>query len=132
MLLYKKLSIRSFYDERGVLNVLEKGRDIDFEIKRVYWLKNEKDLPRGAHAHLTGNQALICVNGSVKIKLSDGKQNESVVIRENSDGIMISGTIWREMVEFSDSAVLLVLNDTNYESDKVIRDWMEYLEFTNE
>nr|WP_301339033.1 FdtA/QdtA family cupin domain-containing protein [Vibrio sp. Y51_MX_L26] len=130
--MYKKFDIRNHIDERGSLSVVEHGKEVDFLAARVYWLTANGGFSRGAHAHMSGKQALICVQGEVKIRLNNGYKEETILLEKNKDGLLISGCVWREMTDFSEDAILLVLNDKAYDSDRVIRNWEQYLEHINE
>ena len=67
----KKLEIKG--DETGSLIAIESGKNINFDIKRVYYIFDTKsDIVRGKHAHQNLKQILICVSGSCKILLDNG------------------------------------------------------------
>ena len=64
-------------DARGQLIALEEFRDIPFEIKRVYYMYDTAEgVVRGCHAHRKLEQILICIHGSCKIKLDNGKEKK--------------------------------------------------------
>lgn len=66
-------------DERGHLVSLEEYNDIPFRIKRVYYMYETKEgVRRGYHAHKSLKQILVCIHGSCKILLDNGKENCSV------------------------------------------------------
>ena len=66
-------------DDRGQLVALEGMRDIPFDIKRVYYIYDTiEGVRRGFHAHKQLEQILICIHGSCKILLDDGKEKEVV------------------------------------------------------
>ena len=68
-------------DERGQLIALEEGRDVPFEVKRVYYMYYTKDgVRRGFHEHNSLEQILICVHGSCKILLDDGTEKADVLL----------------------------------------------------
>ena len=61
-------------DERGSLISLEENKNIPFDIKRVYYIFNTVEgIRRGFHAHKKLKQLLVCVSGSCKVLLDDGK-----------------------------------------------------------
>ena len=61
-------------DERGQLVALEEFKDIPFRIKRVYYMYNTvAGVVRGNHAHKSLQQILICIHGSCKVRLDNGK-----------------------------------------------------------
>ena len=55
----------------GHLTPIEGGRDIPFQIKRIYYLTRvPENTIRGFHAHKKLEQVLICMNGEVTISVS--------------------------------------------------------------
>lgn len=120
-------------DERGQLVALEECRDIPFEIKRVYYLYDTgENVTRGYHAHKNLKQILVCVKGSCKILLDNGKEKETVLLEKPYEGLYVTSNMWREMYDFSPDAVLLVLASEFYNEDDYIRDYNEFLKFISE
>lgn len=120
-------------DERGQLVALEECRDIPFEIKRVYYLYDTgENVTRGYHAHKNLKQILVCVKGSCKILLDNGKEKETVLLEKPYEGLYVTSNMWREMYDFSPDAVLLVLASELYNEDDYIRDYDEFLKFVGE
>lgn len=120
-------------DERGQLVALEECRDIPFEIKRVYYLYDTgENIRRGFHAHKNLKQILVCVKGSCKILLDNGKEKETVLLDKPYEGLYVTSNMWREMYDFSSDAVLLVLASELYNEDDYIRDYNEFLKYIGE
>jgi len=116
-------------DDRGQLVALEALEDIPFEIKRVYYIYDT--LPyvvRGKHAHRCLEQILICVHGSCKVALEDGQTRQEICLDDPTLGLYISNDTWREMYDFSEGAVLLVLASEHYDEADYIRDYTKFLE----
>ena len=66
-------------DERGMLVALEEFTDIPFRIKRVYYMYDTvAGVVRGHHAHKELEQILICIHGSCKIRLDNGREKKIV------------------------------------------------------
>ncbi len=117
-------------DERGQLVALEEFKDIPFRIKRVYYMYDtSKGVVRGYHAHKSLQQILICIHGSCKIKLDNGKEKKIVLLEKPYEGLYVSNIMWREMYEFSQDAVLMVLASELYDESDYIRNYDEFLEF---
>ena len=111
-------------DERGMLVALEEFKDIPFEIKRVYYLYDTKEgVRRGFHAHKSLEQILVCIHGSCRILLDNGKEKKTVSLEKPYEGLYIATSIWREMYDFSPDAVLLVLASDFYCEEDYIRDY---------
>lgn len=119
-------------DKRGQLVALEEFKDIPFKIKRVYYLYDTlTDVTRGFHAHKSLEQILICVHGSCKIRLDNGKEKKIVPLEKPYEGLYVSNAMWREMFDFSSDAVLIVLASELYDESDYIRDYDEFLKFVN-
>lgn len=115
-------------DKRGQLIALEEKREIPFDVKRIYYIfETEKGVRRGYHSHKVLQQILICVKGSCKILLDNGIEKEEVVLDKPDEGLYIASNIWREMFDFSEDAVLLVLASEVYRETDYIRNYNDFL-----
>ena len=120
-------------DDRGQLVALEALEDIPFEIKRVYYIYDTlPDVVRGKHAHRCLEQILICVHGSCKVALEDGQTRQEICLDDPTLGLYISNDTWREMYDFSEGAVLLVLASEHYDEADYIRDYTKFLEMVQD
>ena len=120
-------------DERGQLIALEEFKDIPFRIKRVYYMYDTaKGVTRGFHAHKKLQQILICIHGSCKIRLDNGKEKKVVPLEKPYEGLYIANNMWREMFDFSPDAVLMVLASEIYDETDYIRNYDEFLKFVND
>lgn len=129
-MLTKIINLKNISDERGSLVAVEANKDIPFDIKRIYYIYNNKaDLRRGFHSHKKLKQLLICVSGSCRIHLDDGTTTEEVLLDDPSKGLVIESNIWREMYNFSKDAVLLVLASEHYDESDYIRNYDEFINF---
>lgn len=127
-----KYAFQQHGDERGMLVALEELKDIPFEIKRVYYMYDTKrEVHRGFHAHKKLEQILICIHGSCKILLDNGNEKKVVSLERPYEGLYISNDMWREMYDFSEDAVLLVLASEYYDEKDYIRDYSEFINFVN-
>ena len=109
-------------DVRGGLSVAELGGALPFVVRRVYWIHGTKPgVSRGFHAHKQLRQLCVCVAGSVRLSLFDGRREESVVLDSNSRGLLIGPGLWREMHDFSPDCVLMVFADSEYQESDYIR-----------
>lgn len=116
-------------DDRGQLVALEEFKDIPFRIKRVYYMYDTRvDVVRGHHAHKSLEQILICIHGSCKIRLDNGFEKKVVPLEKPYEGVYIANNIWREMFDFSEDAVLMVLASELYDPEDYIRDYEEFLQ----
>ena len=128
-----KYAFQQHGDERGMLVALEEFNDIPFEIKRVYYMYDtKKGVHRGFHAHKSLEQILICIHGSCKILLDNGKEKKIVSLEKPYEGLYVANNIWREMFDFSLDAVLMVLASDIYNEKDYIRDYDEFLKGVKE
>lgn len=126
---YKVINFDIKGDERGSLIAIEQNKDIPFDIKRIYYVfDTKKDVPRGFHAHKSLRQILIAVSGSCRIKVDDGETQEIFELNKSNKGLYIGKNLWREMYDFSENCVLLVLASEHYCPNEYIRDYNEFLE----
>ena len=123
----KLIQLQSHGDERGSLVSLEEQKNIPFPIKRVYYVFNTKDkVRRGFHAHKKLKQLAIVVKGSCRFLLDDGTEKIEVLLDNPAQGLYIESFIWREMFDFSDDCVLMVLADAFYDEADYVRDYEEF------
>lgn len=119
-------------DDRGQLIALEENKDIPFCIKRVYYMYDTvKGVVRGKHAHKSLEQILVCIHGSCKVLLDDGREKKVVPLEKPYEGLYISNNMWREMYDFSEDAVLMVLASDYYNEDDYIRDYDQFHSYVN-
>lgn len=121
-------------DERGQLIALEEGKEVPFPIKRIYYIfDTSKGVRRGFHAHKELKQVLFCVNGSCKIHLDNGRETEEIVLDSPDKGlVLMDSLIWREMYDFSEGAVLMVLASELYDEKDYIRNYDKFLKCVEE
>ncbi len=120
-------------DDRGQLVAIEEFRNIPFDIKRVYYMYDTVEgVSRGFHAHKKLQQILICVHGSCRIKLDNGREQEIVLLNKPNEGLYVSNVMWREMYDFSPDAVLMVLASELYDEEDYIRNYDEFLKYVKE
>lgn len=124
------IKFESHGDNRGQLVAINENKDISFDIKRVYYMyETTSGVTRGKHAHKSLEQILICTSGSCKVLLDDGYEKKTIVLNNPSEGLYIGSNIWREMFDFSNNAVLMVLASDFYDESDYIRDYNEFMEF---
>ena len=116
-------------DDRGQLVAIEQMQDIPFDVKRIYYIYDTlPGVRRGFHAHRNLQQILVCVSGSCKIHLDNGFDTAEVLLDKPNVGLYISNDMWREMYDFSEGAVLLVLASQHYDEADYIRNYDAFIE----
>lgn len=125
-----KYQFQQHGDERGQLVSLEEVVDIPFQIKRVYYMYDTGEgVVRGKHAHKTLQQILICIHGSCKISLDNGREKKQVYLEKPYEGLYVPNNMWREMYDFSKDAVLMCLASEVYNEDDYIRNYEDFLAY---
>ena len=123
---------RHHSDRKGNISVVENGKTIPFDCKRVYYLY---DVPggesRGAHAHRELSQLIVAASGSFRVTLDDGNVKRTFVLNRPYQGLYVKPGIWRDLDDFSSGAVCMVLASEVYKKEDYIRDYQEFLCFRN-
>jgi len=115
-------------DDRGHLVIVEGNRDIPFEIKRVFYIYgSDRDVIRGRHANYNTEFVLINVAGTSKVKVDDGTNQKIFSLDRPHTGIFLPKMVWKDMYDFSEDSVLLVLASEHYDAEEYIRDYEQYL-----
>lgn len=115
-------------DERGSLVAIEELNDIPFSIKRIYYIfDTAHGMVRGKHAHQNLEQIAICVKGSCTFDIQTKSGRQSYLLNSPKEGLYMGGLVWREMRDFSEDCVLLVLASELYTEDDYIRDYNVFI-----
>lgn len=117
-------------DRKGNLSVVENGKTLPFDVKRVYYIY---DVPggesRGAHAHKNLEQLIIAASGSFRVTLDDGKMKRTFFLNRPYQGLHVRPGMWRDLDDFSSGAVCMVLASEVYQAEDYIRDYSEFLKY---
>lgn len=115
-------------DHRGNLTFIEEGRHIPFAVRRVFYIY---DIPsgedRGAHAHRTLEQVVICLSGGLEVHLDDGRETRTERLNRPWHGIYIPSMVWASEGNFDPGTVYLVLASDFYNEADYLRDYEEFL-----
>lgn len=124
----KTLRLERIARREGQITPVESGRDVPFDIARVYYLY---DVPggetRGGHAHRELQQLVVSVMGSFDVLLDDGDRKKIVTLNRAYNGLYIPRLIWRDLLNFSSGSVCLVLASLPYDEAEYIRNYDEFL-----
>ena len=124
----KLIEFPALGDDRGSLVSLESNKSIPFDIKRVYYIfGTQQGVARGFHAHKQLKQVAVCVTGKCRMVLDSGETKTDIWLDSATKGILIEDMTWREMHDFSDDCVLLVLASEHYDEVDYIRDYACFL-----
>jgi dTDP-4-dehydrorhamnose 3,5-epimerase-like enzyme len=129
---YNVYELSKFGDERGFLIPIEQGNNINFDIKRIFYIYNtSSNALRGAHANKFSEFLIIAVSGSCKVLVDDGIKKEVINLDKPNMALYLNKMVWKEMYDFSNDAVLLVISNKKYNKDEYIRDYNSFKKIIN-
>ena len=114
-------------DRRGNLTFIEGQSQVPFDIRRVFYIY---DIPsgenRGAHAHKTLEQVVICLSGGLEVQLDDGYRTRTVRLSRPWVGLYIPPLIWASEGNFDSGTVYVVLASDHYDEADYYRDYEDF------
>jgi len=126
----RTIELTKIVDPRGNLTVVERLRDVPFDVKRVYWVY---DVPggehRGGHAHKQCREFIVALSGSFSVTLDNGKERETYLLNHPYQGLLVETGVWRTLDDFSSGAVCLVLASEPFDEDDYIRYYNDFLDY---
>ena len=123
----KVLNFGDLGDERGKLVVVEGNKDIPFKIERVFYIYgSDSEVVRGQHANRESEFVLINVGGTSKVRIDNGHTEAIIELNKPMMGLYIPTMVWKDMYDFSEDSILLVLASTHYNGQEYIRDYEDY------
>lgn len=131
---YKLIEFADLGDERGNLVVIEgEGMDLPFDIKRAFYIYgSDSTVIRGQHANRETEFLLVNVSGSSKVRVDNGDESAVIELNRPRMGLYLSSMLWKDMYDFSEDSVLLVLASRHYDEKEYIRDYGTYLQVLKE
>ena len=124
----KKIQLERISDPRGNLTFIESVRHLPFKINRVYYLSEvPSNSERGAHAHRELHQFIIALSGSFDVRLDDGTNVKTITLSKSDQGLYLCPMIWRDIYNFSENSVCLVLASEYYDELDYYRDYDKFL-----
>jgi len=117
-------------DERGLLGEFTL-QQIEFKVKRIYWVYSKSSQKRGFHAHKELHQFLVVLEGRIRIVLSDAQCCQEFQLAPG-ENLLIHPGVWREFVACDGDATILVLASEEYRESDYIRDYDEFVRWDNE
>ncbi|PHR69115.1 MAG: hypothetical protein COA67_11230 [Lutibacter sp.] len=122
------IDLSKIENDAGSITVIENGKNIPFDVKRVYYLY---DIPggeaRGGHAHYELEQFVIAASGSFDVILDDGKNKKRVTLNRPNIALHIVPGLWRELDNFSSGSICMVLASQTYSEVDYVRDYKDFL-----
>ncbi len=112
-------------EENGCLTVFDEST-LPFVVRRAFTVQSSQGAIRGQHAHRIGTQALVVLQGAVRVNLTDAVGTTDTVLRPQEQGLIVPPLVWSEQIYLDPSNVLLVLCDTPFSEADYIRDIDEF------
>ena len=124
---FKNFNLVSIQTPRFVMSPIELKDYIDFEVKRVYFITEPKDIT-GAHCHKVEEEFFVLQSGTCTAVIDQGNGLEEIAMQGPTSALYVPAYVWHHFKDFSPDAVLLALSSTNYNPDRsdYIEDYSEY------
>ncbi|MCW5746564.1 MAG: FdtA/QdtA family cupin domain-containing protein [Alphaproteobacteria bacterium] len=122
------LAVRGAADPRGRINFVETGADLDFPVRRAFWIHGvPAGQNRGHHAHREARLLIVALSGGADLVLDDGRHRETVRLDRPDLGMLVGAWVWHELHDFAADTVVLALASTGYAESDYIRDYDTFL-----
>lgn len=126
----REVTLKEIKSPGGSLSFFEKGKEINFDIKRIYYIyKFCEQNRRGFHAHKELKQVMFCPHGKIKVEFTDGRMKQSYLLDDPTKILVIEKGYWREFVSLEEGSILCVGASDVYDEKDYIRDYNEYLKW---
>ncbi len=122
----KLIDIQSFRLPIGDLGVVQAKEHLGFVPLRMYFLTNSASKIRGQHAHKELKQFFIAIKGSFRIKLCKNGVWTEYLLNSAKYGLFLPPGYWRQLVDFSEDAVCVVLASDEFSEDDYIRNFEDF------
>ena len=108
---------------RGNLTVGEFGRDLPFKPQRYFITYDiPADMVRGAHAHKTCEQFVLCVRGQCSLIVDDGVNRDVLRLERPDVGAYVPSMTWLTECNHTPDAALLIFASLPYDPGDYIHD----------
>jgi len=113
---YKIINLKTWKDKRGTINIINKGKEFKFEIKRIYFFQNKiDDVTRGMHAQIKNHSILVPITGTFIVKLMYKNKEKKIKLKSNDNkALYIMPKVWREIYIKEKKFSCFVLNSHFY------------------
>ena len=131
---WRRVRIKRAAEEDGTLFVMERNREVPFDIQRIFLVTNvKKGKTRGDHATKKTRLILFPVSGACKVIVDDGKIKEAFEMNNPSEGLLIEPMVWRSMQEFTPDCIMMAVCDRPFDpGNETWNDYQIFLEKVRE
>lgn len=117
----------------GCLTILENSKIGLFPARRVYFIsKVGSNYVRGKHGHKNLCQIFIAASGSFHIKLENHQKKFEFEMNNINKALYVPNGYWRELDNFSNDAVCVVLASEEYRAEDYIHDKDHFMNWSVE
>src|SRR6185503_6966481 len=119
-------------DERGSLSFAQIGDQLPFTPVRYFLLFDVPDgAARGAHAHISLQQYVVCVHGRCTVVLDDGEQKGQFELSTPTSGLYVPPMTWVTVLPESSDTVVLALASDVYDAGDYVRDYATFIKLAS-
>lgn len=110
-------------DVRGQVNFLQRGKGLDFEPQRLFWLRRHApDQRYGRRCHRAAQLVLIAMGGACRARLDDGSVEQTVTLGDPAHALHVAPMVWYELVDFAPDTVVTVIASIPYDAADELAD----------
>jgi hypothetical protein len=121
---YKLIENAIIDDTSGRLVVYNDFAKFPFTPKRFFTVMNSgANMARGGHAHKTCEQILFAIEGSIDLRIDDGRDLHEINLNFGSQAVYIPRMLWSEQNYTSNHSILGVFASEPYNEEEYIRDY---------
>ncbi len=130
---FQTVVLQDCSDERGSMKVLSYGRELPFEVKRVFFSCDSAGASvRGNHAHVWSREAFVCLQGSAEMTVDDGRQTYALTLHDPGEMLIVEPMTWIKLEHYSADCIVLVLSDSLYSQADIVGDYDLFLKKSQE
>jgi dTDP-4-dehydrorhamnose 3,5-epimerase-like enzyme len=115
-------------DERGFLSFGQTGSHLPFQPRRYFLIGGvPAGSLRGEHAHKELHQFVVCVAGSCRVVIDDGRTREEITLDSPALGVHLGPLIWTTILHDTSDTVVMVLASDVYHEEDYVRNYDDFL-----
>ncbi len=124
---YEVFELERIADGSGTLYVAELARRVNATFGRIYFIVGvPQGHARGGHAHKQQAECLICVQGSVVVRVEAHGHVDEVTLDGPGRALYLPPGYWRDLIDFSGDALVAVLATEPFDESDYVRDRAEF------
>jgi dTDP-4-dehydrorhamnose 3,5-epimerase-like enzyme len=120
-----KINFNKIGDENYLLSI--DFPSLPFAPIRVFSVISRKGSSRGNHAHISCNQLIICISGSIAVKCDDGNNSVDFILYPGN-GLLVPCGIWASQDYLEENSIINVFCDQLYDEEDYLRSYKIFLQ----